>query len=241
MPNREERTLKLIKGGRPGRTSRHVPRRTFTSYLPAATAPPPFEDVLRTLDEQPATLDGSAARTAAAEPSDVPEPPDVAPVRPRRLRIAALVVALTVALAAAGMFGHRWYGDRSLESAQQAALAAAKQTTVNFVSVSAASVDRDLQRITAGATGEFKDQFTQGQPKVREAVVENKVDSRGAVLRAALVSGDRRTAVVLLAVDATVKNVKAPDGRVAHYRIQVDMTRDAGSGAWLVSQLQFVG
>ena len=79
---------------------------------------------------------------------------------------------------------------------------------VNFVSISAASVDRDLQRIAAGATGDFKDEFTRGQPQVRAAVVENKVDSRGSVLRAGLVSGDRRTAVVLVAVDATVKNAQ---------------------------------
>jgi len=222
MPNPEERRLKLIKGGR----SVRGPRRTFTAYVPPAA--PPVEEVLRTLDEQPVTLDGPAET-----PHDGP---------PRRWpRTVAVVVVLVAALGAAGFFGHRWYGERSLESAHQATLAAAKQTTVNFVSVSAASVDRDLQRVTAGATGEFKDEFTQGQPKVREAVVENNVDSRGTVLRAALVSGDDRTAVVLLAVDATVKNVKTPDGRVLHYRIQVDMARDAGSGAWLVSRLQFVG
>ena len=46
---------------------------------------------------------------------------------------------------------------------------------------------------------------------------------------------------VLVAVDATVRNVKAPDGRPSHYRIQVDVARDPDSGAWLVSRLQFVG
>jgi Mce-associated membrane protein len=128
-----------------------------------------------------------------------------------------------------------------LDAAHQAALAAAKQTTVNFVSVSASSVDRDLQRISAGATGEFQEQFTRGGPQVRTAVVENKVESRGSVLRAGLVSGDRRSAVVLVAIDATVKNVNAPNGRASHYRIQVDMTRDERSATWLVSRLQFVG
>jgi Mce-associated membrane protein len=152
-----------------------------------------------------------------------------------------LTVALCAALATAGVFGHRWYQDRALEQAHQHALAAAKQTTVNFVSVSAASVDGDLQRITAGATGEFKEEFTRGQAQVRAAVVENKVESRGTVLRAGLLSGDRRSAVVLVAVDATVKNVNAPDGRPSHYRIQVDLTKDRGSGTWLVSRLQFVG
>ena len=44
-----------------------------------------------------------------------------------------------------------------------------------------------------------------------------------------------------MAVDATVKNIKAPDGRPSHYRIQVDLVRDRDSGDWLVSRLQFVG
>ncbi|MFG3601467.1 hypothetical protein [Micromonospora chersina] len=154
---------------------------------------------------------------------------------------ALLVVLLVAALAGAGVYGHRWYVDRATDQARREAVAAARQAAVNFVSVSAASVDRDLQRITAGATGDFKDEFTRGQTQVRKAVVENKVQSQGSVLRAGLVSGDRRRAVVLVAVDATVKNVKAPDGRPSHYRIQLDLVRDRDSGDWLVSKLQFVG
>ncbi|MEV4141282.1 hypothetical protein AB0J72_55095, partial [Dactylosporangium sp. NPDC049742] len=152
-----------------------------------------------------------------------------------------LAVLMCAALAAGAVFGSRWYDDRMLERTHQQALAAAKQITVNFVSVSASSVDRDLQRIADGATGDFYDEFARGRPQVRAAIVENNVESRGTVLRAALVSGDRHSAVVLVAVDATVRNAKAPDGRASHYRIQVDVTHDAGSGRWLVSRLQFVG
>ncbi|MEU5948455.1 hypothetical protein ABZ793_23240 [Micromonospora sp. NPDC047465] len=161
---------------------------------------------------------------------------------PARRALTGLLVALLAGtLALAGVHAHRWYGHQELEKARQGAVAAAKQASVDFVSVSAASVDRDLQRISAGATGDFKEEFTRGQSQVRAAVVENKVESHGSALRAGLVSGDRRRAVVLVAVDATVKNVKAPEGRPSHYRIQMDMVRDEDSGAWLVSRLQFVG
>lgn len=172
------------------------------------------------------------SRSTAAEPGP--------PGRGRALT-ALLVVLLAAALAGAGVYGHRWYVDRATDQAHRQAVAAARQAAVNFVSISAASVDRDLQRVTAGATGDFKDEFARGQKQVRAAVVENKVQSQGSVLRAALVSGDRRHAVVLVAVDATVKNVKAPDGRPSHYRIQLDLVRDGDSGQWLVSKLQFVG
>jgi Mce-associated membrane protein len=152
-----------------------------------------------------------------------------------------LALVLLVALVGLGWVGLRWYDGNQLAAAHQAALAAAKQTTVDFVSISASSVDGDLQRIADGATGDFKDEFTRGMPQVRQAVVENKVESTGQVLRAGLVSGDLDSAVVLVAIDASVKNVGAPDGRLSHYRIQVDLAIDPDSGRWLVSRLQFVG
>jgi len=150
-----------------------------------------------------------------------------------------LVALLLGALTAAGLFGRQWYGQRQLDGARQQALAAARQETVDFVSISAATVDRDLQRISDHATGQFKDEFTRDMAQVRTAVVANKVDSQGSALRAALVSSSRSSAVVLVAVDATVKNTNAPDGRLSHYRIQVTLANQ--SGHWLISQLTFVG
>ena len=133
-----------------------------------------------------------------------------------RWAVRLLTVALLGALAAAGVLGRQWYDQRQLDTARQQALAAARQESVDFVSISAATIDQDLKRIADGATGQFHDEFTQDMAQVRAAVV-------------------------LVALDATVKNTNAPDGRLSHYRIQVSLTRDAGSGRWLVSQLQFVG
>jgi Mce-associated membrane protein len=167
-----------------------------------------------------------------------------APAGPTRLRKAvtwAVLAILVAAVVAGGLLGRRWYDQRQLAQARSEALAAARQTCVNFVSISASTVDADLRRIADGATGQFKDEFTQDTAQVKAAVVQNKVDSHGTVLRAGIVSADQRSAVVLVAVDATVKNTSAPDGRLSHYRIQVNMARDAASGRWLVAQLQFVG
>jgi Mce-associated membrane protein len=159
--------------------------------------------------------------------------------RPSRRLTVVLIVVLVAALVGLVVAGRMWYQQQRLQDARQGALAAARQTTVDFVSISAETVDRDLQRIAAGATGEFKDEFTRGLPQVRAAVVENKVSSTGTVLRAAVVSADLDSAVVLVAMDASVKNVGAPEGRLSHYRIQVDVVLDGGR--WLVSRLQFVG
>jgi Mce-associated membrane protein len=150
-----------------------------------------------------------------------------------------MVAALALALGLLTWSGLRWWDARQVENAHEAALTAARQATVNFVTISASSVDSDLQRVVDGATGDFKSEFTQDMAQVRQAVVENQVASTGEVLRAGVVSGDRHSAVVLVAVDASVKNTGAPDGRLLHYRIQVDLVLD--HDRWLVSKLSFVG
>jgi Mce-associated membrane protein len=247
---KEAPMLKLVKGG--ATEIRPVRRRTAVRRTPVTPPPDPIEEVLAHLDELPTEPVEEQERpvsrtvrrrstTRKTAPRKMP-PAIRKPARPSGswVTVAVIVVALA-AVVAAVVLGMRWNDDRTLNQAHERALAAAKQTTVNFVSVSAATVDRDLQRILDGATGDFRDEFTRGQSQVRSAVVENKVDSHGTVLRSALVSGDRHSAVVLVAIDATVKNVKTPDGRASHYRIQVDVSRDPDSGKWLVSKLQFVG
>jgi Mce-associated membrane protein len=156
-----------------------------------------------------------------------------------KVRITAAVLVL-VALAT-GYSAYRWYHARQVAQAHSAATAAARQFAVDFVSINAATVDQDLARVQLGATGEFGDEYRRGMPDVRKAVLENKVEAGGTVLRAALVNGDADSATVLVAVDATVKNVKTPDGRTAHYRIQLDLVLEEGSDRWRVSKLQFVG
>jgi Mce-associated membrane protein len=251
MRARRDHTLKVIKGAKPGVPGRSSQRRIVPRQLPRSVEP--IEDLLKRLDQEPVEDPADAADPASGDdPASADSAPEDALIAhrtgehatstTRRRALVVLLVAVLAATVAAGVVtGHRWYVDRATDQARQQALAAGKQASVNFVSVSAASVDRDIQRITAGATGDFKDEFTRGQSQVRAAVVENKVDSRGTVLRAGLVSGDRRRAVVLVAVDATVKNVKAPEGRPSHYRIQLDIVHDKASGRWLVSRLQFVG
>lgn len=156
-----------------------------------------------------------------------------------KARITALILVLVTV--ASGYAGYSWNEARLLKAAKADALNTARQFAVDFVSINAATVDRDLSRVTLAATGEFGEEYQRGMPTVRAAVLENKVEAGGTVLRAALVSADADSAVALVAVDATVKNVKTPEGRTAHYRIQLDLVLEEGSDRWRVSKLQFVG
>lgn len=227
-------TLKLIKGGFPedpadGRARNS--RRTVRRRTPARD---PFIEILERLDEEPADdRPKIPGQRRSGGPMEPPEPRR-RPSRPT----AALLLVLLAALTATAYHGLGWYGDRQTHRVQRQAVAAAKQSTVDFVSVSASSVDRDLARILAATTGDFRDGFSRGRSHMRAAVVGNNTESRGTVLRAALLWGDRRRAVVPVAIDATVRNTHAPEGRRAQYRIQVELIRT--DGRWLVSGLRFV-
>jgi Mce-associated membrane protein len=235
MVSRDTRRAFALTGNRPYRSSRVVVRRSvMPDDEPLDTVDPPEDEPAeKGAVSRPARPVRETARTHRRVPVDWVR-------RARgRLTVWAAVVVVVCALVIAAVQGWQYNDQRRLEEARQQALAAARQTTVNFVTISAATVDRDLKRVADGATGDFKDEFTQGMPQVRAAVVENKVDSHGTVLRAAVVSFDRGSAVVLVAVDATVSNVNAPTGRLAHYRIRVNLAMV--NGVWLVSTLEFVG
>jgi Mce-associated membrane protein len=152
-----------------------------------------------------------------------------------------MAAVLVLAALATGYAGFTWHAAHERAAVIAEVLATSRQFAVDFVSINASTVDQDLARVSLGATGDFGDEFQRGMSTVRTSVLDNKVSSTGQVLRAGIVSADSDSAVVLVAVDATVKNVKSPDGRVSHYRIQLDLVRAEGGDRWLVSRLQFVG
>ena len=182
------------------------------------------------------------ARKGRSRPVPASRRPRPAPARPRWSRTHLVLAALLVlALAALAVVGNRWYDHRAMDRGWQEALAAGKQAAVNFVSLSVSTVDRDLQRIIEGSTGQFREEYERNKATFRTRIVESRAEATGTVLRAGVLSGDRDSAVVLIAIDATIRNTGNPDGRLSHYRLQLDMARDAESGRWLVSLLQFVG
>jgi Mce-associated membrane protein len=159
---------------------------------------------------------------------------------PRRGYLVLGLIALVVVLALlTGWQGYRAVQRHQAEAATADAVRAARQTVQNFVSISAATIDRDLKRVTDGATGDFADEFERGKAQVKSVVVANKVRSTGTVLDAAVDNADQDSARVLVVVDATVINSNAPKGQLRHYRISVDLAKVKGD--WRVATLKFVG
>ena len=176
--------------------------------------------------------------------TDLDERPPAAPAqrsrprRPRLLTIVLGVLALALAVACVVLL-LQLRDDRAEDEQREAALAAARQTAVNFTTVNHETVDRDLERVLTGATGEFREDFEAGAEDLKKIITDNEVESTGSVLATALVSSDPDSAVVLIVVDSTVSNSASPEGQIRRFRIQMDLARE--DGRWRTSTLEFVG
>ncbi|MGZ6791449.1 MAG: hypothetical protein ACXVFV_00750 [Mycobacteriales bacterium] len=186
-----------------------------------------------------ADLDPAATGTG---PGAVPAgPAGSAPLDPAARRwlvvLSAIGLVLVVACVVLALLGKQHTDARDArENARDDAVAAARQAILNLDALSAATIDADLKRVVAGATGTFKDQFTKAEPDLRSRILQLKTVSTGTVLSSGVVRADEDTATVLLAVDRTVKDSSNSSGVVAHDRWKLDLEKHGGR--WLVSDLQ---
>jgi len=167
-------------------------------------------------------------------------PAAAAPSRRPLLALAVLVAVLAVAaVALAVVLGARLADRSALEEARADALAAGRQAIVNLDSISAETVDEDMDRVVAGATGTFKDQFTRSREDLKKLVVANRTESSGTVLSAGVISADTASATLLVAADRRVKDATTPEAEVVHDRWRVYLEKRGGT--WLVAKLEPVG
>lgn len=164
----------------------------------------------------------------------VPELPRAAPYVFTGVLVA--LVAVTLALTARLVIVDRQVGAD--EDRRQVVLQAARQQALNFTTIGYKSVDRDINRVIAGATGDFKASYQQNRKTIKETVTKNKSTSKGEVLDAGLVSIDSDSAVALVVADASVTNVAYKKPTLRNYRMQLDLAKVGDR--WLVSDIEFV-
>ncbi|MBO0828049.1 MAG: hypothetical protein J2P24_09730, partial [Streptosporangiales bacterium] len=111
------------------------------------------------------------------------------------------------------------------ESRRQVVLQAARQQALNFTTIGYPTVDRDINRVIAGATGDFKSSYQQNRGTIKDTVTKNKSTSKGEVLDAGLVSIDSDSAVALVVADASVTNVAYKKPTLRNYRMQLDLSK----------------
>ncbi|HET9875388.1 MAG TPA: Mce protein [Mycobacterium sp.] len=172
-----------------------------------------------------------------------PDPPPAAGSG-RRWRISfprwLVAVVLVAVLAGAGYGGWSLLQRHETDVAGQQALAAAEKyvlTLTNFDSVFAdPAVEKDMDYLLDGATGEYKDMYARSQAKLLKLQVEKKAAGRGTIVDSTVKSATKDKAVVVLLVDQSVTNADNPDPQLDRSRVRVTMYKV--DGRWLVGYLE---
>lgn len=164
-----------------------------------------------------------------------------APTADRRLLVLAWALSVLLLVSLAGVVvsvvALRQQDGRG--DARTAVMQSARQTTLDFTTYRYDSWDADAQRVLDGATGPFKQQFSDASVSLKTAVVSSKASSTGEVVEAAVQSLDTDSAQVLVVADAVVTNTASADGTSRHYRMKLEMVREGDR--WLVADLKAVG
>jgi Mce-associated membrane protein len=176
--------------------------------------------------EETATAEAFLKETRATETS-----------RGRKALLGGLVAVLLVgALAAAGFFGWKWWDLKSTADAGRAAQEAAVAYAQVLTSIDSTKVDENFNQVLDGATGEFKDMYSQSSVQLRQLLIDNKATAHGVVVESAVQSASRDKVVVLLFVDQSVSNTNVPDPRIDRSRIK--MTMEDVDGRWRASKVE---
>ena len=165
---------------------------------------------------------------------------DAAPIsRRRRLlrRVAAAATALVfvAALAATAYLGWQLKQRNDTAAAGRAALAVAQSYAVTLTSVDTNTIDQNFNQVLNGATGEFKDMYSQSAAQLRQVLIDNKAMSKGTVVDAAIKSATKTKVEVLLFIDQSISNVVNPQPRID--RSRVAMTMELIDNHWLASKV----
>jgi Mce-associated membrane protein len=200
------------------------------------------EDEAADATEPPAPDDDAAHETPeveAAEATEEPAPEDDAghetPAASRANRLLLRSIIVVAALGLSAFLGWQLKQQHDTAAAGQAALAVARSYAVTLTSVDTKDVDKNFTQVLDGATGEFKDMYSQSATQLRQVLIDNKAVSHGTVVDAAVKSTTKTKVEVLLFVDQSISNVVNPEPRIDRNRIE--MTMELIDNRWLASKL----
>ncbi|NOQ61264.1 DUF3329 domain-containing protein [Mycolicibacterium fortuitum] len=154
----------------------------------------------------------------------------------RRVLVGVVIAVFVAALALSGFLGWKvWQADRLSQASKQAQDAAVSYAQI-LTSIDSNKVDENFNQVLAGATGEFKDMYSQSSMQLRQLLIDNKASAHGVVVESAVQSADMDKVVVLLFVDQSVSNTTVPDPRIDRSRIK--MTMEKVDGQWRASKVE---
>lgn len=167
-------------------------------------------------------------------------PPRGAPPRAVLLLLGLAVAGLLVVAVVLAVLRltDRNGGAQGLSSAEQAAVNAAKQETINLQTYRRKSFDADFAAALSGLTPAKATQWQANKATLKTRLTQLKQDAGATVSGAGLVSFDGRSAVVVVASDTLRIDAAGKSSTAAQNRSQVSMK--LVGGRWLMDDLQSV-
>jgi Mce-associated membrane protein len=154
------------------------------------------------------------------------------------VRRSIVPLLLVAALAVSGFLGWQQWQEHQVKVAGQQAQQAAISYAQVLTSIDSNKVDENFRQVLDGATGEFKDMYTQSSVQLRQLLIDNKASAHGVVIDSAIQSESTNKVVVLVFIDQTVANSASPDPRIDRSRIK--MTMEKVDGRWRASKVQLL-
>lgn len=153
----------------------------------------------------------------------------------RRILAAAAGVVFVAALGLSGFLGWQLKQQNDTAAAGRAALAAAQKYAVILTSIDTNNVDQNFTQVLDGATGGFKDMYSQSASQLRQLLIDNKAMSKGIVIESAIKSATKTKVEVLIFIDQSIRNTANPQPRID--RSRVAMTMELIDNRWLASKV----
>ncbi len=114
----------------------------------------------------------------------------------------------------------------------------AQDTVINLTTIKPDTAKEDVERILAGASGEFKAEFDGREDPFVSVVKEAGVTTVGKILESGIESEDGNTAKVLVAARADVSTPDGAQNGPRDFRMRVTVTDDGGTKT--ASKVEFV-
>ncbi|WP_319457098.1 MULTISPECIES: DUF3329 domain-containing protein [unclassified Mycobacterium] len=195
-------------------------------------------------DETAAQNDGEdgTPEVDTDEPSESPGPEEEESAKPSRVRrwlrrVLAAVVGLVfvAALGLSGFLGWQVKQQHDVAAAGHAALAVAQSYAVTLTSIDPNGIDKNFTDVLNGATGEFKDMYSESAAQLRQLLIDNKATSKGTVVDSAIKSGSKTKVEILLFIDQSIINSVNPEPRIDRSRVAITM--ELVDNRWLASKV----
>ena len=193
---------------------------------------------MATVTENTTEPDTDDDAVEATEPDESADPTQevTKPGRSRRVLAAALAVVYLLTLAGCGFLGWQLWQQHQVVRAGDDARQAAVTYAQILTSIDSGKVDENFAQVLDGATGEFKDMYSQSSVQLRQLLIDNKAAAHGIVTESAVQSAAKDKVVVLLFVDQSVQNTNVPDPRIDRSRVK--MTMEYVDGRWRAAKVE---